>query len=406
MDTLALDEFTVLELADQRGEFLGKLLSGMGANVIKVEPPGGSPSRRIGPFYQDNPHPDRSLHYWHYNQGKKGVTLDIAARDGQELLKRLAAKADVLVETSRPQFMDELGLGYDSLREVNADIVMMSITDFGQTGPQKDYKGSDLVLLALGGIMMVSGYPPGPDGKYDTPPIAPQAWQTIHISNCMACFDLMGALWHRRMTGQGQFIDYSLHAAINSCTENWLSRYLTDGFISQRRPSFEGDTLTRDGFNMITMPPLFPGEWEREVEMLDRAGMADDLKDEKYSTPSGRAEHTQHIAQVRKAFVATQEADELFVSAQNQGVIWSPVRPPEGSLNDSHFVDRGNFAEVNHPELGKSFTYPGSPWVASAMPWRNGPRAPLLGEHNMEIYEGMLGLTRPQIVALAQAGIV
>ena len=405
-DPRALGDITILELADQRGEFCGRLLAGMGARVIKVEPPEGSPTRDIGPFYQDDPHPERSLHFWHYNAAKEGVTLDISRPEGRDLFKELASKAHLLLTTSKPGHFDGLGLGYEVLREINPALVFLSMTDFGETGPHKDYKGSDLVFLALGGQMMLCGYGPNEAGELDTPPIAPQMWQSAHISCSMAAMDALAALWHARMTGEGQYIDFSIHTAVNSCTENNLATYEAGKIIGTRRPTYVGSIRSEDGYNMITSGGLFEGEWEREVRLLEQYGAAEDLADPKYRDPSVRFSQAKHINEVRGRFIAQQRADELMVTAQNQGVIWCTVRPPEGSLDDDHFTSRGNFAPVEFPELGESFTDVGSPWVAPAMPWRTGLRAPLLGEHNAEVYGSLLGKSEADLAGLRRSGVI
>ncbi len=403
-NVLALDDITVLEFADIRGEFLGKLLAGLGATVIKIEPPGGSPSRKYGPFHHDTPHPERSLCYWHYNVGKKGITLNLETEEGRSLLKQLSGKADLVIETARPGYLPQLGLGYSELRKDNPGLVMISITDFGQSGPWRDYKGSDMVFLALGGQMMISGYPPGADGKYETPPIVPQMWQSVHVADSMACFDLLAALWYRRMTGHGQYIDYSLHIAMNSFTENLMSRYLTDHYITNRNSQFDNSGIhTKDGYPVVCMQALFPDEWDREVTMLAEAGAAQDLVEPQYEDTAYRSGQLAHINQVRKDFVASMNARELFDYVQRRSTIWAPVLPPEAGPSDPHWIERGNFTQIAHPELGESFTYTGSPWVAKRMPWRDGPRAPLLGEHNVEVYEGLLCLSRKRLIALVHA---
>ena len=403
---MALDDFTIIELADWRGEFCGKLLAGMGANVIKVEPLGGSPTRRIGPFYQDEPGAERSLYFWHYNVGKKGITLDLENGEGRGVFRELLKKADLLLLTSRPGYLADLGLGFETLQADNPRLIVLAMSDFGETGPWRDHKGSDLVFLALGGQTKICGYGPNADGEFDTPPIAPQMWQSSHISCSMATMDALAALWHQRMTGRGQYIDFSIHTAVNTCTENNLSVYEVGRMVSPRRPTYQGDIVSKDGYNMITSGGLFPGEWEREAAMLDEYGMAEDLADERYTIPSARVKEMGHINDVRRKFIAQHNADELMLDAQNRGVIWATVRPPEGSLNDEHFVGRGNFAEIEHSEVGKSFTYPASPWVSPAMPWRHGPRAPQLGEHNDEVYRQLLGFEDSRLDAMRESGVV
>ena len=205
----------VLELADERGEFCGRLLAGAGADVIKVEPPGGSPTRLIGPFVDDVEDPERSLHFWHYCLGKRSVAIDITTPPGQVVLKRLAATADVVLESYPPGTLDALGLGYDALGGINPRLVMASITPFGQEGPYRDWKASDLVHLAMGGVMMSTGYDPTPEGEYDVAPGAPQMWHSNHVVGIQMVDTILATLLYRERTGQGQFLDGSVHRAVS-----------------------------------------------------------------------------------------------------------------------------------------------------------------------------------------------
>ena len=213
-----LFDIKAIELADEKAEFCGRLLAGAGADVLKIEPPEGSPTRKIGPFVDDVPDPERSLHFWHYNFGKQSLALDVATPAGAERLKELAAGADVLLESHPPGYLASLGLGYDTLSTINPRLVMASITPFGQTGPWKDWKGADIVHLALGGVMMVTGYDPTPEGFYDTPPIAPQMWHANHIVGSQTLDAILGALLYRERTGRGQHIDASIHRAVSCNT--------------------------------------------------------------------------------------------------------------------------------------------------------------------------------------------
>src|SRR5699024_10284387 len=145
-------------------EYAGLLLAGLGAEVIKVEPAGGSPTRRIGPFLEDEPNPERSLYFWHYNRAKKSIVVDLEAEDGPDQLRTLIATADVVLDSTERGSLDAHGVGLDALRVADPALVTARVTPFGDTGPWADFKGSDLVHLALGGTMMNCGYDPQPDG--------------------------------------------------------------------------------------------------------------------------------------------------------------------------------------------------------------------------------------------------
>ena len=193
-------------------------------------------------------------------------------------------------------------------------------------------------MLALGGQMMISGYPSVADGVWDTPPIAPQPHQSSHIAGCLGAMDVLAALAYREETGRGQRIDLSYHAAANNCTENNLSWYMVAGAINERGP-LSPEMFGGDGKYMQVMLGLFPGEWERVVAMLDEFGMAEDLKDPRYADPTFRKqpEARRHVDEVVQAFLATQTVEDAFHAAQRHGVIWAPIREAHESLDDPHF---------------------------------------------------------------------
>ena len=195
-----LDGFRVLELADETGEYVGKVLAGLGADVVKVEGVGGEATRDIGPFRNDVADREESLFFWHYNHGKRSVVLDPETKVGQERFRALACRADVLIDTRQRNYLENRGLGYTSLKALNPSLVYARIRPFGDSGPWADFKGSDLVHLALGGVMMNCGYDPDSSGRYHTPPIAPQMWQAYHIAGEMSVIGLLGALAHRLRT--------------------------------------------------------------------------------------------------------------------------------------------------------------------------------------------------------------
>jgi crotonobetainyl-CoA:carnitine CoA-transferase CaiB-like acyl-CoA transferase len=214
-----LSGLRVLELADEKGQFCGKLLGDLGADVVKIEPPGGEPNRHIGPFLDDVPHPERSLSFWYYNTSKRGIILNLEAADGRQLFLRLATTADVVLESYPPGFIASLGLDYASLDQQNPRLILCSLTPFGQTGPWRDYLTSDLLHMAAGGEMASCGYDGAdvPNG----PPVAPGGGNAWHMGCHYACIAIMAALVERTLSGQGQYIDTSIHEA---CALTGLSR--------------------------------------------------------------------------------------------------------------------------------------------------------------------------------------
>lgn len=401
-----LEGLRVLELSDEKGEFCGKLLAGLGAEVIKIEPPEGAPTRRIGPFAHDVEDPERSLHFWHYNFGKRGITLDLDTADGQGTFRDLAASADVLVESSDPGHMSKLGLGYAALRRANPGLVMASITPFGQEGPYRDWHGSDLVHLAMGGVMMSTGYDPTPEGEYDVPPIAPQMWHSSHIVGSQTVDAILAALLYREKTGRGQYIDASIHQAVSANTGSDMPTWVFSGYDVMRQTARYGNrrlvpealATTKDGRHILAFVSaefMIGREHRKWIEMLDQHGAADDLTDPKYDDLDYvmRPEVIRHFHAVARRWVAGYKFDrDIWREGQERRLHWAPIRKPEENLDDPHWRQRKTFTRISHDELGRDVEHVSAPWLAETCPWRTAPRAPLLGEHNAEV---IAELSRP-----------
>jgi crotonobetainyl-CoA:carnitine CoA-transferase CaiB-like acyl-CoA transferase len=405
----------ILELANETGQFCGKLLGDLGADVVKIEPPGGEPSRHVGPFLDDVPHPERSLSFWYYNTSKRGITLDLETADGRELFRRLAADSDVVLETFRPGFLDSLGLDYNALRQHNPGLIMCALTPFGQTGPWRDYRSSDLLHMAAGGEMASSGYDEG--DVPNAPPIAPGGGNAWHMGCHFAYMAIMAALVHRTVGGQGQYIDASIHEACALTTESAIANYVYRGEVLRRQtgrhhaPSMTPRTQFRakDGTYVCALVAgrLTPKYVRDLAELLDSYGMAGDLTDPKYQDPAAIAANTAHIIDDLVAnFIASLPAEEVYHAAQERGFTWGAVRAPEALLDDPHLHDRGFWKQVEHPELGRSFVYPGEAAIHNGSPWRISRRAPLIGEHNREIFCDELGLSRAELAVLAENRVV
>ena len=227
-----LSGLRVLELTGEHAQFCGKLMADLGADVIKVEPPGGQGTREVGPFLDDEAGPERSLYFWHYNTSKRGITLDITKPEGQEVFRKLAATAGLVLESFTAGYLPSLGLGYDSLSADNSGLIMCSVTPFGQDGPWRDYQTSDLLHLAAGGQMASSGY--DVEDVPDAPPIAPGGGNAWHIASHYSYIAIMGALYHRDFTGEGQYIDVSVHEACSLTTEGAIAIYLSTGEVVRR----------------------------------------------------------------------------------------------------------------------------------------------------------------------------
>ena len=407
-----LGDLRVIELTDEKGQWAGKLMGDLGADVIKIEPPQGAPERAIGPFLEDTPGPERSLHFWHYNTNKRGITLNLETPDGRDVLRRLVATADVLIESYAPGYLPGLGLGYEELRALNPRLVMCSLTDFGQSGPWRDYTGSDLVHLAAGGQMGCCGY--DESELPDAPPIAPGGGNAWHMGSHYAYIAIAAAITHRDFTGEGQYIDTSVHGACALTTEMHVNTWVYTKQNVRRQtgrhagvePSAPAQFLCKDGryvnFSANRITPAMLKTW---VEWMDGYGFEHDLDDPKYQEAETITAEQPHITEVVHDFFSQRTSEEAYHGAQQRGFLAGAVRAAEDTFVDPHWQDRGFFVEVEHPELGRSFTYPGVPSIYSKSPGRIERRAPLLGEHNAEVY-GELGLSADALSGMEAAHVV
>ena len=403
----------VLELADEKGQFCGKLMADLGAEVIKIEPAGGEGTRSVGPFLDDVPHRDRSLSFWHYNTSKQGITLNLNTSDGRELFKKLADTADVILETFNAGYLPSLGLGYEDLVKTNPRLIMCSLTDFGQTGPWRDYLSSDLLHLAAGGQMGCSGYDPVDDPEQI--PIAPGGGNAWHTGSHYAYMAIMAALMYRTDSGQGQYIDASVHDACALTTEMHVNTYIYQNQVVLRQtgrhaaatPNAVAQLRCKDGkyVNASASRVTFR-QFPTLVKWMDSHGLADNLTDERYQDSSVFNSEVAHIEKVVENFVASLSRDEIAHGGQELGFNWGAVRTPDELIDEGHLNDRGFWVDVVHPELGKTFKYPGAAGIYNGSPWRISSRAPLVGEHNEEILCGELGLLKTELAYLAEAGVV
>ncbi len=412
----ALSDLTVLDLCDERGHFVGKILGGMGARVIKIEPPRGDAARSVGPFRNDVRDPNQSLYFWAFNTSKEGITLNLEVPEGRELFGTLVAKADMVLESFDPGYLDSLGIGYSALSEQHPALIMMSITGFGQDGPYRDYKTSDLVALAMSGVMHSCGY----DDIPGSPPIAPSGGHGYMISGHYAAIGALMALNWRDMTGEGQHVDASIHEACSGTTEWGIPIYVYYGHVVQRQTArHHGQSQTprtmyrtSDGGFVNTFAVFnSPDQWWSFVEWMDSEGMADGIADdERFRDMSllrggGGEEGKQAFAAIGR-FIGAHTAEEIYRGAQALKYPWGPVRSPDDNLEDPHFFeDRGFFVRVEHPELGESFIYTGGPYVSNRTPW-NTFRSPLLGQQNEKVYGEELGLSRQEIDRLRADGAI
>ncbi len=396
----ALSGLRILDLSDYRGQLCGRLLADMGADVIKVEPPGGDEARWIAPFVDDQPHRDRSLFFWFYNLNKRSLTLDLKHPRGVELLLQLARGADIVIESFAPGTMGALGLGWSVLRAANPALILLSIAPFGQDGPYRDFAADDTVLAALGGMLYVNGWP-------GHAPVRPWGLQAYHSSAYYAAIAAMCALFARDRDGAGQWIDLSMQEATAAAVEHVAGSYFGEGRVEPRRGTLHWSRYfrvgkCRDGYIMHCSL----GDWTSLIEWVAGDGKAQDLTAPEWEDVQYRADHAEHLFDVLDDWVADYDRDELLERAQTLRLPYATVRNPEALFDDEQLQARGYFVEVDHPELGRKFRYPGAPYVFNESPWSVRRRPPLTGEHTAEILRDELGLGADELAALAAEGII
>lgn len=405
MADLALGDVRVLDFTHYlAGPFCTKLLADYGADVIKVErPDGGDPARRLGPFPQDIPHPEKSGTFLALNTNKRGITLNLKTEAGRRIALRLIEEwADIVVESFRPGTMARFGLDYETVRKVKPNLVYVSISNFGQTGPYRDYLTSDIITYAMGGEM----YSTGLDFRE---PLKLGGTYALFQGGAVAAVAALGAFYLARYGGVGQWVDVSLMDAHIACQDRRmpaLVAYQYTGEVSERIP------LGQAGYPIGIYPCAdgyfeFMGglqNWPRTVKML---GEPDWLKDPKWHTPTAQLDPA-----LREEFEAhflpwcmERTKRELWELAQQHGVYGAPVYTVEDMANDPVFNERGAFTEIEHPVAGR-FRYPGRPFLMSETPWTVRRPAPTLGQHNEEVLCGMLGYSREDLVLLHEQGVI
>lgn len=407
-----LSPYRVLDLADEKGLLCGKLLGDMGADVIKIERPGGAPARDIGPFYHDTPHPERSLFWFAFNTNKRSITLDIETIDGQELFKRLVKTTDFVIESFPPGYMEKLGLGYSTLEKLHTGVIMVSITPFGQTGPYRHYKAPDIVAWAMGGIMYSTGDP-------DRPPVQIGHHSQAYLhAGAQASIGAMLALCHRAKTGEGQLVDVSIQESvvrIDACGASFWDMLK----VQQQRGERPAPTLQlpwtwqcKDGYVIFVYfgGPLGVRMNSPLVKWMDDEGMADDFMrklDWGALNPNSLSwEMLDGIIARTNKFFMSHTAAELYEGALRQNVMLYPVATVKDMLDSVQLAARGYWVELEYPELGTKIIHPGAFAYVSELPPEIRRRAPLIGEHNREVYEEELKLSREELIRLKEAGVI
>jgi len=395
----ALDGIGVIDLSDGiSGSYCAKMLAGFGAEVIKVETPGvGDSTRRMGPFPDDTPHPEKSGAFLYHNTGKKSVTLNIETALGRDLVLKLVADADVLVENYQPRVLPELGLDYPTLSAINPRLVMASITGFGQTGPYRDFKMESIAGYALGGHQYINGEP-------HREPLQGAGPQPEYLGGIHGFYGTLAGLYSREDTGTGHHVDVSIMACLAGFHQFNLIRYTYGGEIKRRTGNrYEGfPTLTiypcMDGH--IALSASSPMQQELLFALVEMPDLADELPG--IGTPLDEATLKAFDKRLMPWF-QERTKEEIFHTCSQWRIPCAPVTHPGELLDDPHFRERDFWTEIDHPVAGP-LPYPGAPFRLTETPWRPS-RAPLLGEHNEDIY-GRLGYGREDLTELRKGGII
>ncbi|MFB3884279.1 MAG: CaiB/BaiF CoA transferase family protein [Thermodesulfobacteriota bacterium] len=407
----------VLDLSNELGFLCGKIMGDLGADVIKIEPPGGDPSRKLGPFYKDIPHPEKSLYWFAFNNNKRGITLNIETADGRDILKRLIASADILIESFSPGYMDSLGLGYSKLSEMTKDkIIMTSITPFGQEGPYKNYKASDIGIMAMSGCMHLVG-------DTDRPPVRTSIPVSYVWTGSYAALGTLMAFFHQQITGKGQHVDVSAQASAAWSADTAPFYWEADGTMTGR----VGNAIAGRSIHGAVMPAAYPCKdgyicWliygarsggitnKETAKWMQEKGITSEwLKKQdwdKFDPGPATQEDFDQLTKPVSKFLSGLTKMEFLQEAVKRRIMGYPVSSAKDILENPQLQAREVWQKVEHPELGDTITYPGSWAKFSEASLGIRRRAPLIGEHNREIFVDELGMTDQELVVLKQGNVI
>jgi len=374
----------VLDLTGRMGGYCGLLLANLGADVLLIEPPGGDPMRREGPFKHDIPHGERSLSFAAYHTNKQGLVLNLEDANGSQRFCELAVNADVVIEDKPYGYLDQLGLGYGDLQRINPVLVMTSISGFGRTGPYREFRAPNIVAFAMGGLMNLCGHP-------GQEPLMGPCDVAYHLGSVHAAFGTMAALLNRLATGAGDHVDVSLHDVFAADPFlRIMSRYSVTGEVPVRSGHSQSTTVAetyqcQDGYARIFVNQ--PDHWRRFVDWL---GKPSELLDAKLENVQSRFPLRSVIDRLVEARTLNYPVKKFFEEFQSNRLAAAPINAPSGYAYDEQTRHRGYFAEIDHPGLGRH-RFPGDPYKFSASPWRIARGAPLLGAWGDQVPEPFTG---------------
>ena len=385
------DGVRVLELAEGiSGPYAGRWLAALGADVVKVERTTGDPARAFGPWPDDLPDDETSGLFLYLNGDKRSVTLNLDTSDGREILRELAASAEIVIESFEPGYLAERSLGYDALTTDNSSLVMISITPFGQSGPNANLPATELTLYAASGQMWLTGHP-------ERQPLKNGGSQPSYQAGLNAFAAIAGAYYGAVMHGQGSYIDLSVQETYAAMAEAFHTRAAQLGIETQR----SGNNLNAlwgvyelsDGYGGIcALPRNYPG-------FATAVGLPE-LQEERFSDPGQRLINNDELMAMMYGWFSGQTRQGLLELGIEHRVPFGFVATFEDLANSEHLRSRDFFAERDDDRAGP-LTYPGRLWLSSGHDWRMG-RAPLLGDHNVEIIHGELGYDREDLPRLRE----
>ena len=395
----ALRDIRVLDLGCYiSAPYCAHLLASYGAEVVKVEEPvEGDPARRAGPFPKDQPHLEKSGLFLHLNRNKKGITLKLQSPDGAKILRDLAQQFDIIIENFQPSFLSSLGLDYRDLAAVNPRLVMTSITPFGRTGPYRNYKATDLGVFAMSGRMYIHGLVEREPLRYAPDISWFQAGATASIAT-------LAAFLVSKTQGVGQHVDISAMETLVGNVDNRPLYYAYTG-VKGGRGNWpggypQGAYPCKDGY------VIFSVGYDRFFRRLCYAmGRADLLESSEFSTPESRGMHLEKFEEILLSWLMEHTKKEIFEICQNARVLCAPLYGSNDLFHDPQLRERGFFLEIDHPVMGK-LQYPGPPFITSVPPQKEPCPAPLLGQHNSQIYCELLGYSKDQFKRLQSVGVI
>ncbi len=414
----SMGPYRALDLTEGGFNWCGKVLADLGADVIKIEPPRGSDTRYRAPFYNDEPHPERSLFWYAYCVNKRGITLNLETGDGRELFKRLVAGADFVLESFPPGYMAGLGLGYEDLSRINPRLVVTSMTPYGQTGPHSLHKTTDMVSWSMGGMQYLTG-------EEDRAPLRITFPQAEFLCGAQAYAGSMTAFWHRQNTGEGQHVDVSTQVAVIWTLMNATAYPKLHKVNVERAGIYHGAGLVeirtvfpcKDGYIALTFGGgLFGPSTSALVRWMDEESMAPGFMVERdwpawdFADIAGQGE--KGAAEVRAIeghmtrFFGTKTKSQLYQRAFNDRILIGPCNNVKDIWEYEQLRARGFYIEVHHPELQVSLPYLGPYVKLGESPIQIRRPAPGIGEHNDEIFGDELGLTRDELLQLEGIGAV